>query len=98
HRCSLTIPYTTLFRSGQLEEGAGARELRHQRLQDGLLPRAPRDVAVGRIEHVLANARVDQGAVAAHVLHALPEAPALPALATRVDRKSTRLNSSHVAI
>src|SRR5207237_9414602 len=41
---------------------------------------------VGWIEHVLANARVDEGAVAAHVLHALPEAPTLPALAACVGR------------
>ena len=73
----------------QLEERARARELRHQRLQDGLLPRPPCDVGVGRIELVFANARIDQRAVAAHVLYALPEPPALPAFAARVRRIGT---------
>src|SRR2546430_15036189 len=72
---------------GKLEERAGAGELGHQRLYNGLLPRPASDVRVGRIELVLADARVDQGAIAAHVLRALPETPALPAFAARSEER-----------
>ena len=49
-----------------------------------LLPRAASHVGLAGIEHVLADARVDQRSLAVHVLHPLREAPALPLLAARL--------------
>ena len=52
-----------------------------------LLARAARDVGLGRVELVLADARVDQRPPAVHVLPALGEAPALPCrTALRLER------------
>src|SRR5262249_59213790 len=73
----------------ELEEGARAGELREQRLHDGLLPGAARDVGVGGVELVLAHARVNKCSIAVHVLDAFAEAPALPAFAPRVRRIGT---------
>ena len=51
-----------------------------------LLARAARDVGLARVEQVLADARVDQRALAVHVLLALREPPALPRRAARLRR------------
>jgi len=52
-----------------------------------LLARAARHVGLARVEHVLADARVDQRALAVQVLLALREAPALPLRAARLRRE-----------
>src|SRR5262249_11404810 len=70
-------------REGQVEVGADARQLARDRLDHLLLALGARDVVVGRIEPVDPNPRVDQRPAAVHVLLALREAPALPALALR---------------
>ena len=59
--------------------GAEARELAHHGLQHLLIPLAARDVRLGRIERVLADARVDQRALAVEVHLPLREPPAGPA-------------------
>src|SRR5437763_1296675 len=60
----------------QPEERPRARELAQRRLHHLLLVLAARDVGGGRVEPVLADARVDERLMPAEVLHALVEAPA----------------------
>ena len=58
------------------EEGPEARDLISDSVGHDLLAVATRDVGVGRVELVRADARVDEGSPSVHVLHALLEAPA----------------------
>src|SRR5947207_8533563 len=62
----------------QLQECAEADQLVERRAQDGLLPASTTDVRVAWVELVLADPRVDQGALPVHVLQPLCEAPAFP--------------------
>ena len=71
----------------QLHERRDARHLAEDRAQDLLLALGPRDVGVRRVEQVLADARVDHCALAAHVLRSLREAPPLPAVALGLRRQ-----------
>ena len=66
------------------QERPGPGELARHRLDHGLLPVGARQVVVRRVELVLADAGVDQGAPAVHLLLALAEPPARPLLAARV--------------
>src|SRR5688500_16317508 len=52
---------------GQPEERRGADDLCGQRLDDCLLPVAPRQVVLGRVETVLADARIDDRAATIHI-------------------------------
>src|SRR5690606_41442535 len=91
HAASPTrLPYTTLFRSGAAEERpelqAGGRHHRQERVPEGVPeqhPARPHALGAGRPDVVLAE----------DVEHRVPR----EAREDR-DRKSTRLNSSHVKI
>src|SRR5688500_19883081 len=73
---STLFPYTTLFRSREVEEPARAREL-------------------GRPDHVDAeHVHVERAALEARHVELVLEV----GRAREVDRKSTRLNSSHLVI
>src|SRR5439155_26584002 len=94
---STLFPYTTLFRSriGRLsaEIGVAHDELRGQ---------AAGDPAVGRKARNAERVQRAGGSERGRILPALrgrpPEARFEERVAARQDRKSTRLNSSHVAI
>src|SRR5207253_11093620 len=93
---STLFPYTTLFRSQALEVLARTERTPGHRLLAGVADQAGRRT----LEHEPAQPALV--AVALAVLELLagepaPHAPAAGARAAR-DRKSTRLNSSHVAI
>src|SRR5207253_4007319 len=83
---STLFPYTTLFRSGQ---GGGEEELRRRRVRKAVAGGAGGGQAEGDVD----------GRAGAAAATRLLRAPPAAAVARRVrDRKSTRLNSSHVAI
>src|SRR5205814_10043350 len=87
------FPYTTLFRSDRAPAGAAIRRTRRDaRRRRGArgIPRAPADDAVsGPAPRV---ALLDDAA------EAVAAALARPRLVAVADRKSTRLNSSHLGI
>src|SRR5207253_10107344 len=85
------FPYTTLFRSGRKGRAARqSRSPRQQRRAGGA--EAARLRRQGRLP-ALAGARLPQGRTGEE-----PVADGRPDQAFFTDRKSTRLNSSHVAI
>ena len=59
--------------------GPEAEQLGHHGAHDRLLAQAACDVAVGRVELVLPDARIDERALPVHVLQAFVESVAVPA-------------------
>src|SRR5256885_3875433 len=82
---STLFPYTTLFRSGKFVERSG-----HARVRVG----AKQDFARTRVAFL----RQRRVANACKVLSVLPLELAFRCVEGPVDRKSTRLNSSHLVI
>src|SRR5258708_27335235 len=72
---STLFPYTTLFRSDQVEGPIAGRDFERVGFEYAGAEAAPRDLLRSRREHGMAEGR-----------------------AARLDRKSTRLNSSHQII
>src|SRR3546814_1441803 len=96
-RADTLFPYTTLFRSQVQAQVEALRALRADLVEIPATPRAQREAAA---ELVLAQSALDdQDAVAREQLRELEvgfgEERALDAAAAVLDRKSTRLNSSH---
>src|SRR5256885_10792743 len=88
---STLFPYTTLFRSAGEHEAAHAHEGRGR--ADGLL--VGQKLAVARIDHEAHGLGLGLGQPEQHAQHL---AAALGAARVPLDRKSTRLNSSHLVI
>src|SRR5256885_4822003 len=84
---STLFPYTTLFRSGEAEE-AGHRGRADRRRGTHLRPQGRGDGVLGGPRPGEARARLPR----------VPEGEAARPVRDQGDRKSTRLNSSHLVI
>ena len=82
--------------NGMREEPVEAHDLVRDRLDDLLLALAAGEVALGRVQLVLADARVDEGAAAVQLLLALPEAPALASCCAPRRRLSGHSNCERI--
>src|SRR5207253_6560115 len=87
-------PYTTLFRSARLQQLLGRCPRR--RLHDLAAPVVHQQRAELELQRLPALSLDEQGSGASWAVRAEPELPLGPP--GLLDRKSTRLNSSHVAI
>src|SRR4029077_8529415 len=75
----------------QVEKGPDARELGRDRLDNLLLARRASQIFLARIEAILPDARVDQRALAVHMLWPLLEMPAVPRTAFGVVERAIEL-------
>src|SRR5699024_12407202 len=91
------LPYTTLFRSHWCAPATGGERLDGQRLTRPDLRTARRAAATGPTPCCAAHARrLDVGTDGGH--HTCTEGASSGRILECGDRKSTRLNSSHVSI
>src|SRR3712207_8876078 len=85
---STLFPYTTLFRSLEGPEAVPGADLEH--------PHACHRVGEVVVRHELPHVEDARGRVAGQLEGVVP--PLLPGAVEELDRKSTRLNSSHANI